>query len=228
MTLHEMLEKSTWGRKLSAAELQRVLAEAREREVPAGQAIVRVGEMAEHWVGLISGLGKMSVSSADGRETTLISTAAGGWFGEGTLIKRARWQYDAIAMRDSRIALLPRDTFEWLRDTSIPFNHYLQQLMSARMGSFIALLSQDRLLDSSARVARCLAGLFNPELYPEPGRYIDLRQSELGQLAGVSRQRANIALQALEAAGLITVERRGISVIDLQGLRDYRGFTVRR
>lgn len=216
-----MLDKSIWGRHLGPAEMQRVQAECRERQVAAGQAIVRIGEPAEHWVGLISGFGKMSVSSPDGRETTLIGTAPGGWFGEGTLIKRGRWQYDGVALRDSHLALLPRETFEWLRATSLPFNHHLQQLMNARMGSFVALLCHDRLLDSTARVARSLAALYNPELYPEPGLFLDLRQIEVAQLAGVSRQRANAALQRLEAAGLLSISRRGVEVLSLSGLRDY-------
>ena len=221
MTLQEMLEKSVWGRQLSAAQLQRVLEQARERPVAAGQPMVRTGELAEHWIGLISGFGKMSIWSPEGRETALIGTAPGGWFGEGTLIKRGRWHYDAVALRDTRLALIPRETFEWLRANSLPFNHYLQQLMSARMGFFIAQLCNDRLLDSTARVARSLAGLYNPELYPEPGLFLDLRQAEVAQLAGVSRQRANAALQVLEEAGLLQVGRRGIEVLSLQGLRDY-------
>lgn len=219
-----MLEKSIWGRNLAAPELARVLRDCREREVPAGRAMLRAGEPAEHWMGLISGFGKMSISTPDGRETSLIGTAPGGWFGEGTLIKRAsHWQYDGVALRDCRLALMPRETFEWLRATSLPFNHYLQQLMSARMGCFIAQLCHDRLLDSTARVARALAGLYNPALYPEPGNFLDLRQAEVAQLAGVSRQRANAALQRLEAAGLLALSRRGIEVRALQGLRDYAG-----
>lgn len=221
MKLQEMLEKSVWGRNLNSAELARVIAECRERSVAAGQAMVRMGEPAEHWMGLISGFGKMSIYSPGGRETTLLGVAPGGWFGEGTLIKRGHWQYDGVAMRDSRLALMPRETFEWLRNTSLPFNHYLQGLMNARMGCFIAQLSNARLLDSTERVARSLAALFNPELYPQPGPFLDLRQSEVGQLAGVSRQRANAALQKLEAVGLIAVRRRGIEVLDLQGLRDF-------
>jgi len=224
MNLHEMLENSLWGRNLSASELSRVLRECRERPVAAGHSIVRSGEPAEAWMGLITGFGKMSIGAPDGRETTLTSIAAGGWFGEGTLIKPGRtaiWQYDAVALRDCQVALLPRETFEFLRATSLPFNHYLQKLMSARMGQFIAQLSHDRLLDSTARVARCLASLFNPELYPEPKPFLDLRQAELAQLAGVSRQRANMALQKLAEAGLIELERRGVAVLDLAGLRAY-------
>jgi CRP-like cAMP-binding protein len=148
---------------------------------------------------------------------------AGGWFAEGSLLKRERLRYDVIALRDSRLALMPRSTFEWLRATSLPFNHYLQNLLNARLGLFIGLLEYDRLLGADARVARCLASLFNPDLYPEPGPFVDLLQGEIGLLAGVSRQRANTALQRLQGEGLIRIEHRGITVLDLAGLRGFAG-----
>lgn len=221
MLLRDMLETAYWGRGLSPREMQRVHASCLERVVPARQPIVRCGEQAQHWVGLISGLGCMSVGHADGRQTALLGVASGAWFGEGTLIKRGHWQYEATALRECRVALMPRACFEWLRETSIPFNHYLQHLMGARMGSFIAQLCQDRLLDYTERVARSIASLYSPELYPEPGPYLDLLQTELGLLAGVSRQRANLALNTLEQAGLLRRERRGIQVLALDGLRRY-------
>ncbi len=225
MSLAEMLRKSVWGRALSAAELEAVIAQCRELQVGAGQAIVRAGEPALHWLGLISGVACMSVSMPDGKETSLASLATGGWFGEGTLIKRGHWQYDGRALSDCQVALMPLDCFEQLRQRSLPFNHYLQQLMGARMGGFIAKLCGDRLLDSTGRIAQALAGLYQPEVYPDPGPLLRLSQAELGQLAGVSRQRANIALQTLERAGLIRVSRRGILVQDLPALQAYRSGT---
>ena len=225
MSLAEMLRKSVWGRGLSAAELESVIAQCRELQVGAGEAIVRAGEPALHWLGLISGVACMSVSMPDGKETSLTSLAAGGWFGEGTLIKRGHWQYDGRALSDCQVALMPRDCFEQLRLSSLPFNHYLRQLMGARMGGFIAKLCGDRLLDSTGRIAQALAGLYQPEVYPDPGPLLRLSQAELGQLAGVSRQRANIALQTLERAGLIRVSRRGILVQDLPALQAYRSGT---
>jgi CRP/FNR family cyclic AMP-dependent transcriptional regulator len=128
-----------------------------------------------------------------------------------------------IALRDTRAAFMPRSTFEALRATSLPFNHYLQNLLNARLGLFIGLLEYDRLLGADARVARCLASLFNPDLYPEPGPFIDLQQGEIGLLSGVSRQRANAALQRLQAEGLIRIEHRGVTVLDLPGLRCFAG-----
>src|SRR3546814_9313724 len=78
-----------------------------------------------------------------------------------------------------------------------------------------------RLLDPDARVARCLAELFNPLLYPGMGMRLTITQEEVGYLARVSRQRANQALGKLEEAGLLRVEYGAVRVLDLDGLKGY-------
>ncbi|MCY1542030.1 hypothetical protein D9M68_777510 [compost metagenome] len=47
-------------------------------------------------------------------------------------------------------------------------------------------------------------------------------QTEIGLLANVSRQRVNVALQRFQAQGLVRLETRGLTVLDLGGLRGYR------
>jgi CRP/FNR family transcriptional regulator, cyclic AMP receptor protein len=222
-TLAGMLAASTWGRVLTQAELDRVISESFEREVPAGGYASRMGQRVEHWTGVIEGVLKMSVTSAGGKVSTLTGINAGGWYGEGSLLKREPRRYDVVALRPSRLALVPHATFEWLRASSLPFNHYLQQLMNARLSVFIGMLEYDRLLSTDARVARCLATLFNTDLYPQPRAFVDLRQQEIALLSGISRQRVNVALRALQASGLIRVEPRGLTVLDLDGLRNFAG-----
>jgi DNA-binding GntR family transcriptional regulator len=53
--------------------------------------------------------------------------------------------------------------------------------------------------------------------------FVDLRQQEIALLCGVSRQRANVALRTLQGCGLLRVEPRGITVLDLDGLRSFAG-----
>jgi DNA-binding GntR family transcriptional regulator len=48
---------------------------------------------------------------------------------------------------------------------------------------------------------------------------VQISQEEIGYLAGVSRQRVNQALHALESSGLLKVEYGGIRILDLEGLR---------
>jgi CRP-like cAMP-binding protein len=154
---------------------------------------------------------------------TLTGIRPGGWFGEGSLLKDEPRRYDVIALRDSRVAYMPRATFNWLLDGSIAFNRFLLQQLNERLGQFIGTVEHERLLGVDARVARCIAQLFNPLLYPGSGRELKISQSEIGYLTGLSRQRANQALQTLEARGLIRVEYGGIAVADLDGLANYEG-----
>ena len=220
-SLDDTIRGSAWGQALAPDELAQVLDTAVERKVPAEGYVARMGEPATHWIGLIEGFLKMSVTSADGRVSTLTGVSTAAWFGEGSLLKHEPRRYDVIAMRPSRLALVPYATFDWLRQRSLPFNHYLQTLLNARLGRFIGMLEYGRLLDADARVARSLAALFNPELYPASQRFVDLRQAEIGLLSGLSRQRANRALKRLEQAGLLRVETRGLTVLDLDGLRNF-------
>ena len=218
-TLAEALRKASWARSLDAKELALVQAEIIERRVPAGGYVCRNGEAVIHWVGVVDGLVKLGNVSPEGKVTTLAGVPAGGWFGEGSLLKNEPRRYDAVALRDSHIALMPRATFARLLDTSIAFNRFLLEQLNERLAQFIAMLEYERLLDPESRAARCLAWLFNPILYPGLGPRVQVSQEEIGNLSGISRQRVNQALQALEKDGLLRVEYGGVTILNLEGLK---------
>lgn len=220
-TLETMLRDSLWAATLSADELDAVVRECYERRVSVGGYAMRCGELAEQWVGVIDGLVKMSVSQADGRHSTFTGVTAGGWAGEGSLLRPGRWRYDGVAVRNTRLACMPRPVFERLVSSNLAFNRFLLSHLNARLSLFVGLVEYDRLLGPDARVARCLASLFDPDLYPRAGSFVQLSQEEIGLLSAVSRQRTNEALHALERAGLLRVEFGGVTVRDLGGLRAY-------
>ncbi len=223
LTLETMLRMSLWAKTLTEAELDQVVRDAHERWIPAGGYAVRCGEPADHWIGVIDGLVKMSVSQPDGRVSTFTGVTAGGWAGEGSLLKAGRWRYDGVATRNTRLACVPLYAFERLVSTSLPFNRFLLTHLNARLSLFVGLVEYDRLLGPDARVARCLASLFDPDLYPRAGNAVQLSQDEIGLLSGVSRQRTNKALHELERAGLLRVAFGSVTVLDLAGLRSYCG-----
>ncbi|MEO5694997.1 MAG: Crp/Fnr family transcriptional regulator [Usitatibacter sp.] len=222
-TLSELLRASLWTRSLTTRQVSRIEAETQVRELPVGVPVCRKGEPVEHWIGLIDGLVKMTSVTVEGKTTTFTGVTSGGWFGEGSLLKDKTRKYDVVTLRESRVAYMPRTTFEWLLDTDIGFNRFLLMQLNERLGQFIAVVEHERLLEPDARVARSLAGLFNPLLYPDQAKDVQLSQEELGYLAGVSRQRVNRALQKLEKSGLVKVEYGGIRILDLEGLRDFMG-----
>jgi CRP-like cAMP-binding protein len=201
--------------------MQRALAGTCERSFAAGAFICMKGEPVDHWMGIINGLGKMASHWTTGKTTSLTGISSGAWFGEGSLLKNETRRYDVMALRETRVAFMNRPTFEWLLDHSLPFNRYLLTQINERLGQFIGMIENERMLDTDARIARGLAALFNPVLYPGTNRLLQISQAELGYLAGVSRQRVNQALRVLEEAGLVRSEYGGIHVLDLDGLRRF-------
>ena len=222
-SLDDMLALSAWTRELPAEQLSRVRAAIVVRDFEAGACICRKGDPASAWLGVIDGLVKIYSLSPAGKSVTFAGIPAGGWFAEGSVLRGQPFKYDTVALRDSRMALMPEATFRWLLDTSIPFNRFLLTQLNERLGQFIGMVEHDRLLEPDARVARALAGLFNPHLYPDTQPHIQISQEELGYLAGASRQRVNRALRVLGKAGLIKVDYGLVTVLDLNGLQRYGG-----
>lgn len=184
-----------------------------------GEYVSHAGKPVTYWLGLIEGLLKMSADNVDGLTMTFTGVPPGGWFGEGTCIKREPYRYNIQALRKSVIAGIPLETFQWLLDNSLGFNRFIMNQLNERLGQFIAAREIDRISNPDVRVARSLAALFNPVLYPAVGEVLRITQQELAYLVGLSRQRVNEALAHLEHHGAIQVEYGGLRVMDLQALR---------
>jgi CRP-like cAMP-binding protein len=184
-----------------------------------GDYVCRMGRQATYWFGVVEGLLKMSTDSASGRTITFTGVPPGGWFGEGTAIKRETYRYNIMALRRSVVAGLPIDTFHWLPDNSIGFNRFVMNQLNERLAQFIEAREIDRSSDPDVRVARNLAALFNPTLFPGVGEILRITQQELAYLVGLSRQRVNVALNRLEEQGAIRIEYGGMRVLNLAALR---------
>lgn len=211
-----------WFTLLRGAERARALADLRVVQVASGELICRVGRPATFWFGLVDGLLKMSNDSADGVPMTFTGIPPGGWFGEGTVLKHESYRYNIQALRRSLVAGISVDTFDWLLDRSIAFNRFVMNQLNERLGQFIGAREIDRMTQPDVRVARSLAALFHPVLYPGVGSLLRITQQELGYLVGLSRQRVNQALKNLQDAGVIRIEYGGVRVLALDRLQGYR------
>jgi CRP/FNR family cyclic AMP-dependent transcriptional regulator len=212
-----------WSLDLREPEFERARRGIVEKSYANGAYICHRGDRLDFWTGVTTGLIKLSTMSRTGKAVTLAGIRAGGWFGEGTVLKNEPRHYDLVALRDTRMALMDRATFFWLFDNSVAFNRFLVRQFNERLGQFIALVEYDRMLDAPARLARNVAWLFNPVLYPDLGLHLEISQEEIGLLSGISRQAANKSLKILEAKGLLRTEHGGITVLDLERLSRYGG-----
>ncbi|MBX3589211.1 MAG: Crp/Fnr family transcriptional regulator [Ramlibacter sp.] len=208
-----------WLKLLQPDERERAVSELVAGNALPGDYVCRIGKPVTYWFGVVEGLLKMSSDNAQGQTMTFTGVPPGGWFGEGTALKREDYRYNIQALRKSVVAGLPVDTFHWLLDHSIGFNRFVMNQLNERLGQFIAAREIDRLNNPDVRVARSLAALFNPVLYPGVGQVLRITQQELAYLVGLSRQRVNEALAALEAQGTIRVEYGGVRILDLAALR---------
>jgi CRP/FNR family transcriptional regulator, cyclic AMP receptor protein len=210
-----------WSRELPEREIEAARAGITEKSYRAGEFVFLRGDHFEYWSGVVSGLLRMGTVSRGGKAMTFAGLTAGAWFGEGTVLKREARRYDMVALRDTRIALMDQATFFWLYENSVAFNRFLVTQLNERLGQFIGLVEYGRTLDVTARLARSIASLFNPILYPDLSRHLEITQEEIGALSGISRQNANQCLKRLEKEGLLRLEYGGVTILDLDRLRCY-------
>lgn len=208
-----------WIEVLKPAEREVAVAHIQVGDAMPGDYVCRVGRPVTYWFGVVEGLLKMSTDTAQGVHVTYSGLPPGGWFGEGTVLKREVYRYNIQALRRSVVAGLPADTFHWLLDHSIAFNRFVMNQLNERLAQFIAAREIDRMSNPDLRVARSLAALFNPVLFPGVGEVLRITQQELAYLVGLSRQRVNEALSSLQEQGIIRVEYGGLRILDLPSLR---------
>jgi CRP/FNR family cyclic AMP-dependent transcriptional regulator len=216
-----LMRIAAWARELKQPELEVACTGIVEKSYRADEFIFMRGDEFEYWTGIVAGLARMSIVSRSGKTATFTGMTAGAWFGEGTVLKNEARRYDVVALRDTRLAMMDRRTFMWLFENSVGFNRFLVRQLNERVGYFIALLEYGRTLDATSRLARSIASLFNPILYPDTTPHLDITQEEIGALSGISRQNANQCLNRLEKEGLLRLEYGGITILDLERLRDY-------
>lgn len=217
----DLLRRCVWAANLLEDEYLRVRKTVVTRTFAKGAYVCHRGDRLDHWTGVVDGLVKMSTIAASGKAMTFTGVGPGGWFGEGSILKDEERKYDIVALRETRLAMMPKASFNWLYENSAAFSRFLVRQMNERMGLFIATVEQDRILDPVARVARNVAWLLNPVLYPDAGRTIAITQEELALLAGLSRASVNKALQDLEKEGLLRSSPGGIEALDVVRLAGY-------
>ncbi len=219
--LASLLGACAWFGALEASHQDMVLATSRAEHVPNGAWIARRNAPSDCWLGVHAGLLKLAIYNESGRSCTFSGVPPGGWFGEGSVIKRELRKYDVVAIQPSLVLRVPADTFHALLSASLPFSHFVIGQLNNRMGEFIASIQNHRLLDADARVAQSLAQLFNPQLYPSTDLTLAISQEELGYLTGLSRQRVNQALQTLADQAILELAYNQIQVRDLARLRAF-------
>jgi CRP-like cAMP-binding protein len=220
--LKDVVAEFDWMRELPASARDLVLSNAYETHYTHGDHVFRTGDPAHSWIGVAEGLLKVSLVHRTGKIVMFTAIPVGSWMGEGSVVRRGVFRFDVIAMRDSRVVYLPGATFRRLLDESIEFNHIIISHLNERLAQYIAMMEIDRMTDPVARCARAISTLYNPVLYPQMAALLELSQSELGEMIGMSRQSIAAACKTLQNEGLIAAEYGRLTIRNLSALASYQ------
>lgn len=222
-------EHSRWWPTLTAEEKARLLSEVGYQTVEPGEPLQQDGATALHWIGLASGLAKFVVTTVRGKPLVYSGIAAGGWFGEGTLMRQGVWRYAALAIRQCELVLVPRETFLWLFNRNLAFCHYLLAQLNDRLELMTLQALDDHQGQAESIVARTLRHLLHP-LAGAAGGQLRVTQAEIAQLCNLSRQRVNQAFGRLQADGVLQLRYGAVDIVDLDKLRlwEFRNLSGRR
>lgn len=209
-----MLDVVPWYKGLPEPDRKLIRAELRVVSLAVGEYLFRTGSRSQGWYGVVEGLVKWSSPGADGKTLSLAGFSTGSWFGEATMIRCERFEYEVVALRPSRIVILPRETCERLWNHNIEFTKALMMHLAQRVDWLMSSYTSNVLLDVDTTVARAVAAQFNAERHSGTNGRLKVSQEEIAGLCGISRQRCNAALTRLARAGVLETYYGGLTILD--------------
>ena len=198
---------------LSAQAIERLSACATIRRTTAGTTIFSKDEPGTGLFAVSSGVVKISVPSADGREAVLNLVSEGEIFGEIALLDGRPRTASAIAMTDCELIAIDRRDFLSLVQAEPKIALGLIALLCARLRWAGQQFEEHVFLNLPSRLAKVLVRLSQKaEATPGP-RKLAITQRELSMLTGTTRESINKQLRAWAKLKWVRLERGGIVVL---------------
>ncbi len=201
---------------LDPAELARFADMTRERSYPKGSVILFEDDPGDSLFLVKNGRVKVVLIGEDGREVILGILTVGDHFGELSLIDGNPRSAHVIAMDDAQLIVLRREDFRRRVEESPRVAWALLFEISRRLRRADEQIGSLVLLDVDGRIARLLLDA----AAESGGQTIEKRLTHqtIAQMIGVSRETVSRAMREFQDNGLISVQRRQISIANRAGL----------
>lgn len=220
LTAEGHVRRTPWFFALSGELQELVLDAARVRAVAAGTVVARRGEMPEQWMGVVHGALKASICSVDGRVSSHLLAISLQWVGGEELVQGIPHRHDVIAISDSVLVVVDAHVFRRLLLSSIEFCGFVLRQVSQRHGKLLERIDGARALSKKLLVAQTVAELAH-EIGAGRHSAVELKQEDIAEFVGFSRQTVNQALKKLEVDGFVCTKYSRVEVNDLQALREF-------
>ena len=201
---------------LDRAELARFADMTRERSYPKGSVILFEDDPGDSLFLVKNGRVKVVLIGEDGREVILGILTVGDHFGELSLIDGHPRSAHVIAMDDAQLIVLRREDFRRRVEESPRVAWALLVEISRRLRRADEQIGSLVLLDVDGRIARLLL-----DAAAESGSATiekRLTHQTIAQMIGASRETVSRAMREFQDNGLISVQRRQISIANREGL----------
>lgn len=203
----------------SAEQLDAIAARATPRKFARGEVIIHQGDPGECFYILTSGVARVSVVAANGREITLDFLEAGAVVGEIAVLDGQDRTATVIAHEAATAMRLDRAAIRDIIAERPDFAWQLLGQMARRLRQANATIEGDRAFASGPRLARSLVRLMATG--PDGGKLRhDLNQTDLAQFAGMSREQINRQLSVWADTGVIAREHGRVRILEPETLLD--------
>lgn len=206
----EAIGRSRWFAALPAVLRHDLLRAMAARSYRAGEPIFASGDAVHEWLACASGCVRLSRELA-GRCSTLALLGPGRWFGDAPLANTPGRSHDAWAHADTIVLAIPRARLAAILAQHPQLYEALLALQSLRMRQLLSAMEDLGRLPLGARLAKHLGHLMRHHATEggvggEVRLAIRLRQDQLAELLGCSRQRVNEQLALITRQDLIRRE----------------------
>jgi len=211
------LRRVDYFRSVPAAELARLARRCRPRALKRGEHAFEAGDACQGLLVVAEGAVELRQVSPRGREQVLHAEGAGATLGEAPLFDGEGYIASAVAVKASRLLLVPREVVLDLcrRHPSVALS--MLESMARRVRRFAGLVEDLAFRQVTERLARHIettaAALGRPL---SPGTVVDLAltQEQLAGRLGTVRELVSRGLAQLERAGTIKRSRARIVIRD--------------
>lgn len=199
---------------MATVELPDLVTQAREIELNKGLCVFSQGQRAKNFLVVTQGCVTVFARSEEGREVVLYRVQPGELcvLTTACLIGNTRYPAEAVTDTDTRAHVIPYEEFERHLGDSESFRRFV----FAGMGSRLAQVTRrfEQMVLSSVQ-HRLVAYILNRA---ESDPVISITHEQLATEIASAREVVSRKLKALEVAGLISLGRGRITVIDIVGL----------
>jgi CRP/FNR family transcriptional regulator, cyclic AMP receptor protein len=207
---------------LTPADLEALAAWGRVRRFGRGSMLFQEGERAEHVLIVRSGSVKVASYTEDGKEIMLAVRGPGELLGELSAIDGEPRSAGASALSPVEVLSVAAEDFRTFLEMRPRVATTLLQMLSRKLRDADRKRIEFGAYDTIGRVCRRLVEMaerFGEENARGVRITLPLSQQELAGWTGSSREAVSKALHQLRSRGFIETARRGITVLDLDGLR---------